>query len=265
MNRPSPRAQYWREKRRRGASLFAAACASAEEAGRCLPLSPDLIVYHPAFPSKPPAGESGMLSALEAAGNANGLAAAGLSPLPELCAPCPVAMGVCGTDPFLLRVPAFAAWRAAGLEGAANFPTIGLVDGFFRADLESSGMGMAREIECMRAAQAAGLFTVGLACRPEDAAALAETGCDALIVHLGLGADFLPRPLASARKDAWPPYPAALRGKGAVEPLLLLHSDHLTDAADEAAWKGMFVEGCDGLFAAGGPDRVKALRALVPG
>lgn len=261
----SPRAQYWREKRRRGASLFAAACASAEEAGRCLPLAPDLILYHPAFPARPPAGESGMLAALEAAGNANATAAAGLVPLPELCAPCPVAMGVCGTDPLLLRGPAFAAWRAAGLEGAANFPTIGLVDGFFRADLEASGLGMAREVECLREARLAGFFTVGLACTPADAAAMAEAGCEAVIAHLGLGPDFLPKPLAAARKDAWGPFTAALRGRTPVEPLLLLHGDHLAGPADEAAWKGMFLEGCDGLFAAGGPDRVKALRALVPG
>jgi predicted TIM-barrel enzyme len=264
MMRLSPRVQYWREKRRRGASLFAAACASAAEAKGSLPLAPDLILYHPAFPSQPAAGETGMLSALQASGNANEAAASGMPPLPELCAPCPVAMGVCGTDPFLLRVPAFAAWSAAGLEGIANFPTIGLADGFFRADLEASGLGMARELACLREAHAGGFCTVGLACRPEDAAAMAEAGCDALIVHLGLTAEHMPRPLASARKDAWPAYLGALRGKGEVEPLLFLHGEHLTQPADEAAWKGMFLEGCDGLFAAGGPTRIKALRALAP-
>ncbi len=264
MNKFSPRVQYWRDKRRRGASLFAAACASAPEAGACLPLAPDLILYHPAFPSRPPAGETGMLSALQASGNANEAAAASLAPLPELCAPCPVAMGVCGTDPLLLRGPAFAAWRAAGLEGVANFPTIGLADGFFRADLESSGLGYAREIACLREAREAGFFAIGLACRPEDAVACAEAGCDALIVHLGLTAEFLPLPLAMARKEIWPGFASALRGKGKIEPLVFLHGEHLTGAADEAAWKGMFLEGCDGLFAAGGPLRVKALRALVP-
>ena len=261
----SPRVEYWREKRRQDKGIFAAACASLEDARALLPLAPDLLLYHPAFPVRSVQGETGMLSALESAGNANRDAARGMPELLPLCSPCPVAMGVCAADPFLLRGPSFAAWRAKGLEGVANFPTIGLVDGFFRADLEASGLGLSRESECLRHAQEEGFFTVALACRPDEAAAFGEAGCDVIVIHLGLTAEALPRPLASARKDALPAFLSALRGKTAMSPLLLLHADHLTGGNDEAAWKAMAAgEGLDGLFAAGGAPRVKSMRALVP-
>lgn len=264
MVRISPRVQYWRDKRRRGDFLVAAACASAADAAACLPLAPDLILYHPAFASRE-GGDAGMLSALAPLGNANEVAGARLAGLPALCAPCPVAMGACGSDPFLLRGPAFAAWKAAGLEGIANFPTLGLVDGFFRAELESAGLGVGSEIAFLRAAREAGFFTVGFACSPEDAAACAGT-CDTLILHLGLASDHHPKPLSDARV-AWAAYYEATRAKDGTGPLLFLHGDHLNEPADEAARKGMDAEGCDGLFligaigVPGGPERIKASRA----
>jgi predicted TIM-barrel enzyme len=262
MVRPSPRARYWLEKRRRGEIILAAACASASEAAACLPSAPDLILFHPGFAAG--TGDTGMLAALAPLGNANQAAEAGMARLPELCAPCPVAMGACGSDPFLLPVPAFTAWRAAGLEGVANFPTLGLVDGFFRAELESAGSGMASEIAFLRAAHEAGFFTVGFACSPEDAAACAGAGCDALILHLGLDSDHLPKHLSAAR-GSWRAFPAATRSEDGTGPLLLLHGDHLSSLEDEAAWRAMLPEGCDGAFAAGGPERIKALRALAAG
>ncbi len=263
MVRVSPRVEYWRDKRRRGGLLLAVACASAAEAAACLDSAPDLILSHPGF-APGPGGATGMLTALAPSGNANEAAALGLPRLPELCAPCPMAMGACGSDPFLLPGPAFAAWRAAGLEGIANFPTLGLVDGFFRAELESAGLGVAAEIAFLRAAHAAGFFTVGFACTPEDAAACAGAGCDALIVHLGLAPDSTPRTLSAARA-AWGPYPEATRGKDGTGPLLLLHGDHVFAPADEAAFLGLSAEGFDGVFAAGGPERVRSLRLLAAG
>jgi hypothetical protein len=256
--------EYWRGRRRKGHRIFAAACASPDEARALLPLAPDLLVYHPDFPERSAQGETGLLSALESLGNANQDAERGVPAMLPLCAPCPVAMGVCWSDPFLLRGPSFTAWRSSGLEGVVNFPTIGLVDGFFRADLDASGLGLAQEIEGLRQAHAEGFFTMAMACRPEDAAAFSEAGCDILVLHLGLTADALPRPFASARKESLPAYLAGMK-TGPAGPLLLLHADHLTGGNDEAAWKAMGPEeGLDGLFAAGGPLRVKALRVLAP-
>lgn len=256
----SPRVRYWREKRTRGLPLFAAACASASEAAACLPLAPDLILYHPGFSLRDGNGETGMLGALAPLGNANEEADAGLAPLPSLCAPCPVAMGVCGADPFLLRGPAFAAWRAAGLEGIANFPTLGLIDGNLRGELEDAGLGMGQEIACLREAHEAGFCTVGLVCSPDDAAACAAAGCDVLIVHLGLTPEYAPVRLAAAR-ETWKGFAGAVRPRGESAPLLLLHGDHLSEPSDHAAGADLMAQGCDGIFAAGGTERVRQLRA----
>ncbi len=258
----SPRVKYWRDKFQRGETLFVAACASASEAEGCLALAPDLIVFHPGFPSRHSPGETGMLGALEPMGNANEAAALGFPQLPSRCAPCPVAMGVCGTDPFLLHASAFPAWRKAGLEGIANYPTIGLTDGLFRSDLESSGLGMDREIDCLRRARDEGFFTVGFVSRPQEASAFAEAGCDALVLHLGLApdsGDFAPRPLAAAFEDTWTKYLDAL---GSQAPLLFLHGEHLIDADDSATWMSSVREHA-GLFAMGGLERINALRALT--
>jgi predicted TIM-barrel enzyme len=256
---PSPRVKYWREKFQRGETLFVAACATASEAEGCLAMAPDLIVFHPDFPLRHVPGETGMLGGLEPMGNANEAAALGFAPLPPLCAPCPVAMGVCGTDPFLLHVSAFPAWRKAGLEGIANYPTIGLTDGLFRSDLESSGLGMAQEIDCLRRARDAGFFTVGFVSRPQEASAFAEAGCDALVLHLGLTPEFTPRSLAAAFEDVWMKYMTAFGSHG---PLVLLHGEHLIGEDDRAAWFSSVRERA-GLFAMGGLERIEALRALT--
>jgi predicted TIM-barrel enzyme len=145
------------------------------------------------------------------------------------------------------------------LEGIANYPTIGLTDGLFRSDLESSGLGIAREIECLRSASEAGFFTLGFVSRPQDASAFAEAGCDALVLHLGLTPDFAPRPLATAFGDIWAQYLSAL-GNG--ETMLLLHGEHLIDAEDRALWMSSVRERA-GLFAMGGLERIHALRALT--
>ncbi|MEO6097395.1 MAG: phosphoenolpyruvate hydrolase family protein [Fibrobacteria bacterium] len=255
----SPRVKYWRDKFQAGETLFTAACASASEAEACLAMAPDLIVFHPGFPKGHSPGETGMLGALEPMGNANEAAALGFLPLPSLCAPCPVAMGICGTDPFLLPISAFPAWRKSGLEGIANYPTIGLTDGLFRSDLESTGFGIAQEIDCLRKAHEAGFFTLGFVSRPQEAAAFAEAGCDALVLHLGLTPDFTPRPLAKSLEDVWEQYLAALGSRG---PLLLLHGEHLVDADDDAAWMSSVRESA-GLFAMGGLERIITLRALT--
>lgn len=260
----NPRLAYWQDRRRRGHLLFAAACTSGEEARELLALSPDLLVFHPGFTGRSREGETGMLTALGLMANANDEAYRGAAPLPALCAPCPVAMGVCGTDPFLLRKTAFSHWRKAGLEGLANFPTVGLADGLFRADLEADGFGFGQEVECLRLAREEGLFTVGLACRPEDAAALAAAGCDLLILHLGLTATTEPRSLAVDRV-LLPAYLSAARSVRKADPLFLLHADCLPETRDEEAWHALVEagSGCDGIFAAGGPSRAKALHSLV--
>jgi predicted TIM-barrel enzyme len=98
----------------------------------------------------------------------------------------PVLAGVCGTDPFRLMPRFLREVRDAGFAGVQNFPTVGLIDGTFRANLEETGMGYALEVEMIREAAGLGLLTSPYVFDPESAAAMAEAGADVLVPHMGL-------------------------------------------------------------------------------
>jgi predicted TIM-barrel enzyme len=105
--------------------------------------------------------------------------------LVNVVAECPVIAGLLCVDPtrdmsaFLHKV------AAAGYDGVMNCPTIGLVDGTFRAALEETGMGFAREVDVLAAASRLGLFTKAFCTSVEEALAMAEAGVDNIIVHFG--------------------------------------------------------------------------------
>jgi predicted TIM-barrel enzyme len=222
-----------------------------------------MILYHPAFCERGEDGETGMLTGLAFSANANEAALASAKDILPACAPCPVAVGACATDPSMWRLQPLLEWKEAGVEGLCNFPTVGLADGLFREDLEADEMGFSREVQCMAEARRMGMFTVGLACHPDDASSLRMAGCDVLILHLGLDAAAMPRGLASS--DALlPPYLYAIRGGNGPSPLLLLHGDALAGPADEAAASDLVGSGSpwDGIFAAGGPERIRFLRSI---
>jgi len=98
----------------------------------------------------------------------------------------PVLAGVCGTDPFRLMDRFVAEVRDAGFAGVQNFPTVGLIDGTFRANLEETGMSYALEVEMIGEAARLGLLTAPYVFDPEQAAAMAEAGADVLVPHMGL-------------------------------------------------------------------------------
>jgi predicted TIM-barrel enzyme len=98
----------------------------------------------------------------------------------------PVLAGVCGTDPFRLMDVFLRQVRDAGFAGVQNFPTVGLIDGTFRANLEETGMGYGLEIDMIRSARALGLLCAPYVFDPEQAAAMAEAGADVLVPHMGL-------------------------------------------------------------------------------
>jgi predicted TIM-barrel enzyme len=98
----------------------------------------------------------------------------------------PVLAGVCGTDPFRLMPNFLRQVRDAGFAGVQNFPTVGLIDGTFRANLEETGMGYGLEVEMIREAAALGLLTCPYVFDPESAVAMTEAGADVLVPHMGL-------------------------------------------------------------------------------
>jgi predicted TIM-barrel enzyme len=98
---------------------------------------------------------------------------------------CPLVAGLLCVDPtrdmalFLEKI------AHAGYDGVMNCPTVALIDGKFRSDLEETGMGFAREVEVLGRASRMGLFTKAFCTSPEEALAMAEAGVDNIIVHFG--------------------------------------------------------------------------------
>jgi predicted TIM-barrel enzyme len=98
----------------------------------------------------------------------------------------PVLAGVCGTDPFRLMPRFLGQVEDAGFSGVQNFPTVGLIDGSFRANLEETGMGYALEVEMIRLAAERGLLTAPYVFDVEQAEAMTRAGADVLVPHMGL-------------------------------------------------------------------------------
>jgi predicted TIM-barrel enzyme len=98
----------------------------------------------------------------------------------------PVLAGVCGTDPFRLMRPFVRQLREQGFSGVQNFPTVGLIDGKFRQNLEETGMGYGLEVEMIRVAHDEGMLTCPYVFSVEDAVAMARAGADVLVPHMGL-------------------------------------------------------------------------------
>ena len=98
----------------------------------------------------------------------------------------PVVAGVCGTDPFREMGRFVGELRGMGFAGVQNFPTVGLIDGGFRANLEETGMGFGLEVEMVRQASELGMLTTPYVFNPEEATHMAKAGADVIVAHMGL-------------------------------------------------------------------------------
>lgn len=98
----------------------------------------------------------------------------------------PVLAGVCASDPFRLMDRFLEKIKATGFSGVQNFPTVGLIDGKFRANLEETDMGYSHEVELIRLARSKDLFTTPYVFNAEESRAMAEAGADVIVAHMGL-------------------------------------------------------------------------------
>jgi predicted TIM-barrel enzyme len=98
----------------------------------------------------------------------------------------PVLAGVCGTDPFRVMDVFLSDVKRLGFSGVQNFPTVGLIDGIFRMNLEETGMGYAQEVDMIARAHELDLLTCPYVFNEEDARAMAKAGADLVIAHMGL-------------------------------------------------------------------------------
>jgi predicted TIM-barrel enzyme len=128
----------------------------------------------------------GSLAGLLPYGDANAIVVEMAGEVLPIVRETPVLAGVCGTDPFRV-MPLFLRQLAElGFAGVQNFPTVGLIDGVFRRNLEETGMGYELEVAMIGEARALGLLTAPYVFTPEDARAMAEAGADVLVPHMGL-------------------------------------------------------------------------------
>jgi predicted TIM-barrel enzyme len=128
----------------------------------------------------------GSLAGLLPYGDANGIVVEMAAEVLPVVKDTPVLAGVCGTDPFRLMPVFLKQLKEMGFSGVQNFPTIGLIDGDFRANLEATGMGYDKEIEMVRLARELDLFTSPYVFDVDQAKAMAEAGADQLVAHVGL-------------------------------------------------------------------------------
>ncbi len=176
--------QRLQDKVKRGLPIIGAGAgtglsAKCEEAGGV-----DLIVIYNSGRFRM-AGR-GSLAGLMAYGNANEIVKDMAKEVLTAVKHTPVLAGVNGTDPFLLRGHFLRELKALGFSGIQNFPTVGLIDGTFRANLEETGMSYQLEVETIAAARELDLLTTPYVFNIDEAKRMTEAGADIIVAHMGL-------------------------------------------------------------------------------
>jgi predicted TIM-barrel enzyme len=128
----------------------------------------------------------GSLAGMLAYGNANEIVREMAREVLPVVRHTPVIAGVNGTDPFCYFDNFLDELKAIGLSGIQNFPTVGLIDGVFRANLEETGMGYGLEVDLVRRAHTKNLLTTPYVFDPAQATAMVEAGADIIVAHMGL-------------------------------------------------------------------------------
>lgn len=207
----------------------------------------------------------GSLAGLLAYGNANEIVVQMAREVLPVVRHTPVLAGVNGTDPFMLTEHFLGELKAMGIAGIQNFPTVGLIDGVFRRNLEETGMSYALEVEMVRTARAMELLTTPYVFCEADAEAMAGAGADIIIAHMGLttggtiGAETaLTLRECPALIDAWAR--AAKRVRDDV--LVLCHGGPIATPED-AQYVLDACEHCDGFYGASSMERLPVETALT--
>jgi predicted TIM-barrel enzyme len=207
----------------------------------------------------------GSLAGLLAFGNANKIVVEMASEVLPVVRHTPVLAGVNGTDPFMLREPFLRELAALGFSGVQNFPTVGLIDGVFRANLEETGMGFGHEIDMIRAAHALDLLTTPYVFDEDQAREMTRAGADLIVCHLGLttgGAIGAETSLTLA--DCVPRINALSEAARSVrdDVLVLCHGGPIA-SPDDAAWILARCPDCHGFYGASSMERLPTEVALT--
>ena len=177
----------------------------------------------------------------------------------------PVLAGVCGTDPFRLMPVFLKQIKEMGFSGVQNFPTVGLIDGTFRANLEETGMGYDLEVAMIAEAHALDLLTTPYVFTPDEARAMARAGADVLVPHMGLTTKgSIGAQTAITLDDAVGRVQAMHDAAKAVNPdiLVLCHGGPIAEPED-AAYVLKHTRGIAGFFGASSMERLPTEVAIT--
>lgn len=176
----------------------------------------------------------------------------------------PVLAGVCGTDPFRVMDIYLKQLKDQGFNGVQNFPTVGLIDGVFRQNLEETGMGYGLEVEMIRKAHELDMLTCPYVFDPEQAKAMAEAGADILVAHMGLTTKgTIGAKTALTLDDCVEKIKAIIAAGRSVRPdiMVICHGGPIAEP-DDAAYIIHKIPEIDGFFGASSIERFAAERGI---
>jgi predicted TIM-barrel enzyme len=207
----------------------------------------------------------GSLSGLLAYGNANDVVMEMAKEILPVVKRTPVLAGVNGTDPFRVFDVFLNDLAAIGFSGVQNFPTVGLIDGTFRQNLEETGISYALEVEMIRLAHEKDLLTTPYVFDPQQAEAMARAGADIIVAHMGLttggaigAATALTLEACVQRIDAIAQAALDVR----TDIIVLCHGGPIAEPAD-AAWVLGRTRHCHGFYGASSMERLPSEKAIT--
>lgn len=207
----------------------------------------------------------GSLAGLMAYGNANEIVVDMASEVLPVVKDTPVLAGVNGTDPFCNFDYFLDHLMAIGFSGVQNFPTVGLIDGTFRQNLEETGMSFALEVDMIRMAAAKGHLTTPYVFSEADAIAMTEAGADVIVCHLGLTTGGAIGAETSKTLDdcvvsinAWTAAARTVRD----DVIVLCHGGPIS-MPDDAAYVLARCPDCHGFYGASSMERLPTEQALI--
>src|SRR5262245_24364192 len=207
----------------------------------------------------------GSLSGLLAYGNANEVVMEMAKEVLPVVKKTPVLAGVNGTDPFCLFDSFLDKLVAIGFSGVQNFPTVGLIDGLFRQNLEETGITYALEVEMIRLAHQKALFTTPYVFDPQQAKAMAQAGADIVVAHMGLTAGGTIGAERTLTLDECVDRIDTI-GQAALDvrsdTIVLCHGGPISEPAD-AAWVLGKARHCHGFYGASSMERLPTEKSVI--
>ena len=176
----------------------------------------------------------------------------------------PVLAGVCGTDPFRIMDVYLRELKSMGFSGVQNFPTVGLIDGVFRQNLEETGMGYGLEVEMIRKAHELDMLTTPYVFDEYQAEEMAKAGADILVAHMGLTTKgTIGAKTALTLDDCIKKIEKIIEAGKKVNPdiLVICHGGPIAEPAD-AEYVIKNTKGIDGFFGASSIERFAAEKGI---